>query len=305
MELFQVRYYLAVCRTKNFTRAAEECNVSQPALSRAIQQLEAELGGELFRRERSLTHMTDLGRAVYPALGECYEAAGNAKSIATGYLKQGHAPLNLSLSRTMELELLSPLLSEITEGFPQIEIKIFRGSSQEIFDRLKNGDTEIAISGALDEDWDRLNTRKLFEERYGLLMHRAHALSRHNSVQLNDLVDERLLCWSNCTPAEELEKRLRQISNRAIAKHEVPLVEDIADLVRAKFGVGVWPATRRLAEDLALRDVHDVEMSRWIHVYTVAGRKLSPATSALINLLRARDWGEMIEAKRQAAEALH
>ena len=52
MEMHQVRYFLAVARTLNFTRAAEECNVAQPSLTRAIRQLEGELGGDLFRRER-------------------------------------------------------------------------------------------------------------------------------------------------------------------------------------------------------------------------------------------------------------
>ena len=52
MEMHQVRYFLAVARTLNFTRAAEECNVAQPSLTRAIRQLEEELGGDLFRRDR-------------------------------------------------------------------------------------------------------------------------------------------------------------------------------------------------------------------------------------------------------------
>ena len=52
MEMHQVRYFLAVTRTLNFTRAADECNVTQPSLTRAIKQLEGELGGDLFRRER-------------------------------------------------------------------------------------------------------------------------------------------------------------------------------------------------------------------------------------------------------------
>ena len=51
MEMHQVRYFLAVARTLNLTRAADECNVTQPSLTRAIKQLEAELGGNLFRRE--------------------------------------------------------------------------------------------------------------------------------------------------------------------------------------------------------------------------------------------------------------
>src|ERR1043166_5326779 len=66
MEMHQVRYFLAVADTLNFTRAAEQCHVSQPALTRAIQQLEEEFGGLLLRRERKLTHLTDFGRLIEP-----------------------------------------------------------------------------------------------------------------------------------------------------------------------------------------------------------------------------------------------
>src|SRR4029079_17272035 len=68
MDMHHIRYFLAVCETLNFTRAAEKCNVTQPALSRAIQQLENEVGGLLFRRERSLTHITDLGALLRPRM---------------------------------------------------------------------------------------------------------------------------------------------------------------------------------------------------------------------------------------------
>jgi len=58
MEMHQVRYFLAVADELNFSRAAEKCNVSQPSLSRAIQLLEREFGGQLFRREYSRTHLS-------------------------------------------------------------------------------------------------------------------------------------------------------------------------------------------------------------------------------------------------------
>ena len=68
MEMHQVRYFLAVAQHLNFSRAAEECNVTQPSLSRAIQQLEAEFGGPLFHREHKFTHLTDLGQMIRPHL---------------------------------------------------------------------------------------------------------------------------------------------------------------------------------------------------------------------------------------------
>src|SRR5271169_2444725 len=75
MEMHQVRYFLAVAQHLNFSRAAEECNVTQPSLSRAIQQLEGEFGGQLFHREHKFTHLTDLGHMVRPHLETIYNAA--------------------------------------------------------------------------------------------------------------------------------------------------------------------------------------------------------------------------------------
>ena len=66
MEMHQVRYFLALCEELNFTRAAERCNVAQPSLTRAIKQLEEELGGALFHRERANTHLSELGRTLSP-----------------------------------------------------------------------------------------------------------------------------------------------------------------------------------------------------------------------------------------------
>src|SRR5947207_15466178 len=82
MEMHQVRYFLAVADTLNFTRAAEQCHVSQPALTRAIQQLEEELGGLLLRRERTLTHLTEFGRLIEPHLRQLAAAAEPAQTTA-------------------------------------------------------------------------------------------------------------------------------------------------------------------------------------------------------------------------------
>jgi LysR family hydrogen peroxide-inducible transcriptional activator len=84
--MHRVRYFLAVADTLNFTRAAELCNVSQPALTRAIQQLEEELGGLLLRRERKLTYLTDFGRLIQPHLRQVLADAEAAKTTAKRFL---------------------------------------------------------------------------------------------------------------------------------------------------------------------------------------------------------------------------
>jgi len=102
MEMHQIRYFLAVSRTLNFTRAAEECDVSQPSLTRGIKQLEAERGGDLFRCGRNLSHLTELGERMQPLICQCYESADNAKALAESINSGELSTLRLGLSRTID-----------------------------------------------------------------------------------------------------------------------------------------------------------------------------------------------------------
>ena len=106
MEMQQVRYFTAVARTLNFTRAAEECNVTQPALTRAIKQLEFELGGDLIRREGRNTHLTDLGNKMLPILRQCHEAALAASALAKAVSKGQISTLTMAVARSLDTALI-------------------------------------------------------------------------------------------------------------------------------------------------------------------------------------------------------
>ncbi len=99
METHQVRYFLAVGRTLNFTKAAEECNVTQPSLTRAIKKLEDELGGPLFHRERANTHLTELGGAMLPHIEQSYLAAQSARALAEALKRGDVVHLRLGLTK--------------------------------------------------------------------------------------------------------------------------------------------------------------------------------------------------------------
>ena len=141
--MHQIRYFLAVSQTMNFTRAAEECHVAQPSLTRAIKLLEEELGGDLFRRERKLTHLTEFGQRMLPFLRQCYESAQTAKTLAKTIRTGALAPLSIVLSRTVDLAVLTPVLAELARNFPGLALKFLRGSAEEISGHLKKGEAEI------------------------------------------------------------------------------------------------------------------------------------------------------------------
>src|SRR5437870_2405501 len=127
MEMHQVRYFLAVADTLNFTRAAELCNVSQPALTRAIQQLEDELGGLLLRRERKLTHLTDFGNLIQPHLRRLSADAEAAKTTAKRFLSLQQAQIRLGIMCTVGPARFMSFLASFAAANPGCEIMMIEG----------------------------------------------------------------------------------------------------------------------------------------------------------------------------------
>ena len=163
MEMQQIRYFLAMARVLNFTRAAEECDVTQPSLTRAIQKLENEFGGQLFRRERSRTHLTNLGRQMLPHLDRTFEAAQAAMQFAKGIGKAGVVPLALGVDAAIESDTLDRILEELADCLPGFELSLSSGSPDELIEAAMNGTLDLVVVELPDDAPDRLDVWPLFD----------------------------------------------------------------------------------------------------------------------------------------------
>src|SRR6516165_9927250 len=186
MEMHQVRYFLAVARTLNFTRAADECNVAQPSLTRAIKQLEAELGGDLFRRERPAAQLTELGQRMHPLLRQCFDAAVGARSLASAFRSGEIGALRIALTHSIDLSLLIPFLNQLKRQFNRLEFEFLRGSEREVAEMLKKGEAELGIAAELAEAWERLDAWPLFTEDVRLVISRGHRLAKQSEIAFED-----------------------------------------------------------------------------------------------------------------------
>lgn len=290
MEMHQIRYFLAVSKTLNFTQAAEECHVAQPSLSRAIIKLEEELGGELFRRERGLTHMSDLGRMMLPLLTQCYDSANAAKQLAASYKKGSCAPLRLALSHTVSLQLLIQPLTELVKAFPGLELKFGRSTAPDVEEALKSGEAELGIACPLPDPWDRLDAWVLFTERFGLVTNAAHPLAMRNRLSLCEINGVRLLPRVYAEEAAALESLLITHGVRQEFQDAICSDHDLAALLVASVGVAIMPQSSCASDALRFLTIEDLDLTRPVVLYAVAGRQRSPAATALIRLLRAANW---------------
>jgi DNA-binding transcriptional LysR family regulator len=292
MEMQQVRYFLAVSRTLNFTRAAEECNVTQPALTRAIKQLEDELGGELIRREGRNSHLTDLGNRMRPLLQQCYDSALTAKSLAAKVKKGEIARLSIAVSRTFDLDLLTSPLSEVQRSFPGIQLKVRRGNGPAICELLKNGDVELAVAGPLGEEWDRLDAWPMFSESFEIV---SKACEEPPDLNVEIFQTCRLLDLTGADDFDYPRRRLADAGISLVDAHEIESLRDLEALVAAGLGAAIIPAST-LRTGRLRRAPCPVAEKRTVTVYSVAGRQRSKEATALLNLLRSTDWEAKLSA---------
>jgi DNA-binding transcriptional LysR family regulator len=289
MEMHQVRYFLAVARVLNFTRAADECNVAQPSLTRAIKQLEAELGGDLFRRERPAAQLTELGQRMHPLLQQCYDAASGARALASSFKSGEVGALRIALTHSIDLSLLIPHLDQIKRQFNRLEFRFLRGTSHEVGEFLKKGEAELGIAAEIGEDWDRLDTWPLFTENFELVVNKRHPLAGRDGIGFEDLRNEQLLSRSYCEHSDRLNDSLREHGIDVDRSHEISSERDLIKLLEADIGFAVLPHTADIPATLQRASVDGLDARRTVHLYGVAGRQRTAVASAVMRMLRGAD----------------
>jgi DNA-binding transcriptional LysR family regulator len=290
MEMHQVRYFIALCDTLNFTRAAEACHVSQPSLTRAIKGLEDELGGPLFHRERRNTHLTELGRIVQPHLAQIHSDAQRAKSRAQAFARLDDAPLAIGVMCTVGPRVFGEFVRDFEAAHPNVELAVIDATGSRLSDLLIAGDLDLAVFG-LPEGLDgRLHALPLYEERMGICVRRGHRYGALNAVPAKELHGEPYCNRADCEFNDYAGRRLREhgIAVRCVFRSER---EDwVQAMIKAGLGCGFFPEYSVTEPELVWRPLHDPEFTRTINLVTVRGRPHSPAVGAFVRRAKAHAW---------------
>ncbi len=286
----QIRYFLALSESLNFTRAAEECNVSQPALTRAIQALEAELGGPLLRREGRFSHLTELGKRMLPLMQRCYESALIARDVARAVTTNEVAPLALGVSHSVNIEMFMAPIAELFRGFPGIQLRISHGSGEDVLNRLKEGEAELALAGPLPDSWERLDHWPLYSECFELAMPAEHALAKDNVIDFKKLAGQPIFAQAGCECRKTIVEWFDEHGVAFVASHEVDTHHDMNALLSASGGIALVPQSAPNLATLRRAKLSDFSYERTVSVYAVSGRQRSPSVSTFLNLLRSADF---------------
>lgn len=307
MELHQIRYFLALARSLNFTRAAEQCNVTQPALTKAVQKLEQELGGALVHRERQLTQLTDLGKLVLPMLERAYGAAESVRTSADQFQRKEIAPLTIAIGSCVSAAIVESPLVEIARFMPGLQVELIEAETQDVVDMLLNGDVNAAIAGdELGELPVRIDHWRLFRERFLVLMPQESLHAELTAMPADVLETAVWIERAGWEGAGRLWRNLFPTGIEPKIGHRGHQLGHLQYLVSAGLGLMLWPEHAPHIPSLATRPIVGDPLARDIRLLVVAGRRYSPALEALVKIARVQDWrsGCPVQAPLAAAAAL-
>lgn len=286
MEMQQVRYFVALSELRNFTRAAESCNVTQPAFSRAIQQLEHELGGPLVNRERSNFHLTELGRLMLPYLLQIELQARTAQDLARSATRLQSGKLRIGAMCTIGPRVLAEMIVRFRAAHPMIQISMIENETLPMLAMLEHGDIEVAVVGIPEELPDHLHHLPVMHERFVVVVPRSHRLAMKDMIASSDLHGEPYVCRSLCEIHDRIAKDLYKRGVEPVKVFSSPHDGWVLEMIKAGLGFGIFPEFAVTDSDLVVRPLVEPEFQRTIYLTTVRGRPHSPAVGAFVREAR-------------------
>lgn len=290
MEMHQLRYFLAAAKTLSFTRAAEACHVSQPALTTAIKKLEARLGSSLFHREGRRLGLTEFGRRMRPHLTQIVEQAEVAANVAESFRLLNQVPIRLGVMSTIGPVRLARFLATFELSCPGVEVAVHEGGVDALSDKLNADELDLAILNLLEGFGEGYRSEPLYTERYVVLLPPEHPLKERNALALQDLSEQPYVDRLSCEMREMVMGVCETKGVRLYARFRSEREDWVQAMVMANIGFAFMPEYSVTYPDALRRPLIDPALERTISLVSMPGRLHSPAVAAFVRSARSYRW---------------
>jgi DNA-binding transcriptional LysR family regulator len=289
MELYPLKVFLTVASEKSFSRAAEKLLRTQPAVSLAIQKLEADLNEKLIDRSGKELLLTDAGRIVLDYARRFENIQGELGNALTELRDNSAGRLIIGANESSALYLLDHIQS-YRRLYPKVKVQVRRSLSSKIPSQLIDGDLELGVISFDPED-DRLVSLVLFTDHLAFIVSPKHRFAAHEEISITELGMETFIAHNVLSPYRAMVLREFQRNKVPLSMDvEMPTVETIRKLVQRNEGVAFLP---RMCVQQELKQgtlcevkVPEMSMERKIRLVYPSKRALSHAARAFLELIR-------------------
>jgi len=262
-ELYRIFY--TVANYSNITKASEELNISQPAISKSIKNLEEQLGGQLFVRTKRGVILTEEGKEFYNYIKRAIEYITSAENKFTDLKNLETGCIRIGISTTLTKEFLLPYLERFHNLYPKIDIQIITNITSELFPKLRNGLIDIIILNLNDknygDDIDIIKCRKIHDcfvvgDKYKDLLNK--------EISIKDLNNYPLILQSKGSNTREFLDDFARKYN-TVLKPNIELASYTLVIDFSKIGLGIGYATKEYIKDkLKNKELYELKIKEKI-----------------------------------------
>lgn len=288
MLLHSLKVFLSVANEKSFSRAAEKMLRTQPAISLAVQRLEAELEEKLIDRSAKELLLTDAGRIVLEFARRFENLEADMYNSLAELRDNSAGRLTIGANESTSLYLLNHI-EQYRHLYPKVKVQVRRSLSSKIPTQLLDGDLELGLI-TYDPADERIISSTIYTDRLAFVVSPAHRLASRHEVSITDLGMETFIAHNVLSPYREIV--LREFQRHRVPLNmdvEMPTVETIRRLVQRNEGVAFLPKMcveqEIAAGSLKEIKVKELNVERKIRLVYPARRALSHAAKAFLDLV--------------------
>ena len=256
MNLHQFRFVQeAVKRNLNLTEVAKSLHTSQPGVSKAILELEEELGIEIFSRHgKRLKRVTEPGEHVLKSIDLILREVNNLKRIGEQYSTQDSGTLSIATTHTQARYVLPLPVAQLRSAYPNVNISLHQGAPDQVARMVLDETAEIGIATESLSDYPELITLPCYEWEHVLVLPKDHALAKVADLQLSDLAREPIITYHpSFTGRTRIDKAFAALHLTPRIALEAIDSDVIKTYVRLGMGVGI-------VAEMAVRDITDEDL---------------------------------------------
>lgn len=289
MLLHSLKVFLAVATEKSFSRAAEKLLRTQPAVSLAVQRLEAELNEKLIDRSAKELLLTDAGRIVVDFARRFQNLESDLQNSLAELRDNSSGRLIVGANESTSLYLLKHI-THYRRLYPKVKVQVRRSLSSRIPGQLIDGDLELGVISYDPED-ERLLTHVIYTDHLAFVVSPQHRFAHREEVSIAELDMETFVAHNVMSPYRDTV--LREFQRARVPLNmdvEMPTVETIRRLVQRNEGVAFLPkmcveqeVEQGMLKEIRVRELH---LERKIRLVAPARRALSHAAKAFLELVQ-------------------
>lgn len=287
-EISELQAFIAVAEKSSFKAAAESLFISQPALSRRIEKLEASLQIRLLERTTRRVSLTEDGRQF---LGHAEAVIDELEMAMQGMAERTvlrRESLTVACVPSVANYLLPMVLKEFASAHPAVRVKVIDESARDVLNCVVAGNADFGVNFIGTQEAE-IDFKAIYTEHYVLIARNDHRLAKAKTLLWADLGGEKLVSVSQSSGNRMLiDNALAKVAKRPSIHYEINHVTGAISMVAAGLGVAVLPGLAlggNVHPNLVRIPLTDPDITRTLGLITRKGGRLQPAAQALSDLL--------------------